>query len=277
MTGQPRVFLSYAWEDDAYCERVQKLCDALRRDDIDARMDSQHLQGRRLTRFMNSEIRLAHKICVLCSPMMRGKVEATEDGKTMTGVGWEVGQVMGQIFHGERADEDVVVVLMRGTAQSAIPSSLRDKPYFDLSVRRQYKRNYSSLRETLRANTGPCGRRTMGKNALVIAGLVGLVLGVPATLGGLRLSGRDIVPTGDYFRTGDWPEWLETLRSRSSRLKARLDSSEASSGTEADQLRQDTRRFLTMLEADIKLRNLILGGAEVRILTGPVGRDPDRE
>ncbi|MCH7622876.1 MAG: toll/interleukin-1 receptor domain-containing protein [Nitrospinae bacterium] len=85
-----RVFISYAWEDEEYREWVAQLASQLRGDGVDARLDRWHLQrGQTIPEFMNSEVRLADKVLVLCSPKYQEKVHAMEDGGPSTGVGWE--------------------------------------------------------------------------------------------------------------------------------------------------------------------------------------------
>ena len=64
-----RVFISYAWEDDDYREWVAQLAAQLRKDGVEARLDRWHLQrGQTIPEFMNSEVREADKVLVLCSP-----------------------------------------------------------------------------------------------------------------------------------------------------------------------------------------------------------------
>ena len=85
-----RVFISYAWEDGAYRDWVAQLASQLRVDGVDARLDRWDLQdGQTTPEFMNSEVRQADKVLVLCSPKYQEKVHAMEDGGPSTGSGWE--------------------------------------------------------------------------------------------------------------------------------------------------------------------------------------------
>jgi hypothetical protein len=89
-TAPIRVFISYAWEDDDYRQWVARLAAQLIEDGIDARLDCWHVQvGQTIPGFMNSEVRLADKVLVLCSPKYRQKVHTMEDGGPSTGSGWE--------------------------------------------------------------------------------------------------------------------------------------------------------------------------------------------
>jgi hypothetical protein len=84
-----RVFISYAWENDEYRALVKRLATRLRQDGIDARLDAWHLEGITIPEFMGREVRNADKVLVVCSPQYREKVHAMEDGKQVTGTGWE--------------------------------------------------------------------------------------------------------------------------------------------------------------------------------------------
>ncbi len=85
-----RVFISYAWEDNDYRQWVAQPASQLRQDGVDARLDRWHLQrGQTIPEFMNSEVRNADKVLVLCSPKYREKVHAMEEGGPSTGSGCE--------------------------------------------------------------------------------------------------------------------------------------------------------------------------------------------
>src|ERR1700730_5526611 len=76
-----RVFISYAWENDAYRERVKCLAARLREDGVNARLDAWHLDGQTIPEFMASEVRNAEDILILCSPQYRAKVHEMEGGR----------------------------------------------------------------------------------------------------------------------------------------------------------------------------------------------------
>ncbi|MCA9467939.1 MAG: toll/interleukin-1 receptor domain-containing protein, partial [Nitrospira sp.] len=108
-----RVFISYAWEDGSdgpYRDWVKDLATRLRQDGVDARLDKWHMQeGQTIPEFMNSEIRLAEKILVVCSPQYQAKVHAKEEGGSVTGSGWESMLVSSAMFTGERGAKVVAV------------------------------------------------------------------------------------------------------------------------------------------------------------------------
>lgn len=148
-----RVFLSYAWEDDAYCDWVERLARRLRKDGVDARLDRWHLdEGTAIAAFMNREVRHADRVLILCSPSYRIKVHQTEDGEKVTGSGWEAGLVADQVFANlGGARGKALPVLTRGAWEDAAPDFLLGLVFIDLSEPDQFEDSYLNL---LRRLTG---------------------------------------------------------------------------------------------------------------------------
>jgi TIR domain len=150
-SSQVRVFISYAWEDDDYRNRVKALAARLRDDGIDARLDAWHLEGLTIPEFMNREVRLADKILIVCSPAYRRKIAAMEDGEHITGSGWESMLVTSSIWANDQQRSRINAALLCGAWKEAAPGFLIGWPYFDLSDEAKFEANY---RELLRSLTG---------------------------------------------------------------------------------------------------------------------------
>ena len=154
-----RVFISYAWEDGSdgpYRDWVKDLATRLRQDGVDARLDKWHMQeGQTIPEFMNSEIRLAEKILVVCSPQYQAKVHAKEEGGSVTGSGWESMLVSSAMFTGERGAK-VVAVLGKGEWRQAAPSYLQGLPYDNLTYAMgspEFGKAYTALLQRLTGTT----------------------------------------------------------------------------------------------------------------------------
>jgi hypothetical protein len=144
----PRVFISYAWEDDAYKYWIERLAAALERDGINVRYDKYCGLSQPLPSFMNSELRQADRVLVVGSPQYRIKVHNTEDQRTITGVGWESMLLTSQLFQGHH--QKVIVAVGRGVRTEALPDHLVTLPTFNLADpddRRDYDRLVANLRE----------------------------------------------------------------------------------------------------------------------------------
>ncbi|MEM7249980.1 MAG: toll/interleukin-1 receptor domain-containing protein [Pseudomonadota bacterium] len=127
------MFISYAWESDAFRDWVKQLATQLRADGIDARLDAWHLEdGITFVEFMNREVRQADRVLVLCSPEYRRNVEATEEGENVHGAGWESMLLSSALVTTGR--EKVVPALAKGTWENAAPFHLSALPYVDLTA-----------------------------------------------------------------------------------------------------------------------------------------------
>lgn len=146
MVTPPRVFISYAWEDDEYRDWVERLARRLRDNGVEARLDKWHLEeGDTVARFMNREQRAADRVLVLCSPSYRAKVHATEDGAHSTGSGWEAGLLADQMFADVTTRRKVIAILTRGAWAESAPDFLLGRVYVDLSESASFEERYRDL------------------------------------------------------------------------------------------------------------------------------------
>jgi hypothetical protein len=156
MTSQPvRVFISYSWgEGEEYSLWVKRLAVRLREDGVDAMCDAWRDEGHPITDFMNSEVRKADKILVLCSPTFRTKVHLTEDRVGETGVGWEAGLLTGRIFAGiENSRAQLIPVLTKGEWKESAPDFLLREDWFDLRNPETFEADYSRLLRRITVGT----------------------------------------------------------------------------------------------------------------------------
>ncbi len=144
-----RVFISYAWEDDAYREEVRKLAIALRGHGVDVRLDYWHLEGLSIPEFMNREVRHADKILVFGSPKYKLNVQLMEDG-CPTGSGWEAMLLTSAIWARTKNRAQLEVAILRGSPEEGLPLFLSGWPCIDLT--RDHERNYVDLLRRLTGN-----------------------------------------------------------------------------------------------------------------------------
>jgi hypothetical protein len=141
----PRVFISYAWENDAYRKWVTCLAARLRRDGINARLDSWHQgESQTIPAFMNHEVREADKIIVLCSPKYKQNVHAMEGNERVSGAGWEAALITSHMF-AEGDLRRVIPVCAMGSWLEGAPSFLAGHAYCDLSEPARFESEYKEL------------------------------------------------------------------------------------------------------------------------------------
>ncbi len=173
----PRVFLSYAWEDDAYRNRVEAFATRLCEDGINARLDAWHVTGSvTIPEFMASEVHHAEKVLLVCSPKYAQKIRAMEDGEKITGSGWEHMLVTSAIWTGLKDRADVVVVVFRGTWRDATPSFASGLPSYDLTDDAAFEEPYTELLRRLTGQTKkapPVGKPVTGLTPAPVPALRG--------------------------------------------------------------------------------------------------------
>lgn len=122
----PRVFISYAWEDDVN-EWVSKFALHLRDNGIDARIDQWETKfGDHLTEYMEKSIKQNDFVLIICTPLYRKKA----DGRT-GGVGYEGHIITAEIFRTAN-HRKFIPVLLKGKANLGIPLFLQGKYCCDL-------------------------------------------------------------------------------------------------------------------------------------------------
>jgi nucleoside phosphorylase len=126
----PRVFISYAHEDDngAHAQQVRSLGQVLRAEGIDVRLD--HIDAevsRDWTTWMRQEIETADVILVIASPAYKRQAEAD----TSVGVAYEARLLRNELAH---APDDwinrVLPVVLPGSTREDLPAFLRIFPYY---------------------------------------------------------------------------------------------------------------------------------------------------
>jgi hypothetical protein len=156
-----RVLISYAWENDTYRGRVKSFTARLIDDGVNARIDAWHLNGVTIPKFMASEVRKADKILILCSPRYRRKVHAMEDGRRVSGSGWEMMLVTSAVWTRHRKRDRIVSALFSEKWQNAAPDFLSALPYIDLTNGHRFEDEYDKLLRTLTdQRAGTADRRT---------------------------------------------------------------------------------------------------------------------
>lgn len=143
-TNTPRVFISYAWEDEAHKEWVRKFADLLIENKIDAIIDQYDLSlGDRLPAFMEQSINQSDYVLIICTPTYKEKSDLR-----IGGVGYEGHIISDELFsrHNERK---FIPVIKKGTFETAVPKCLSGKLGVDLTDNSNKKENMRVLIETI--------------------------------------------------------------------------------------------------------------------------------
>lgn len=143
VTKPPKVFISYAWEDDVK-PWVITFAKQLRKDGVEAVLDqwSAHY-GDQLPEFMEKAVRESDFVILICTPKYKKKSD-----ERVGGVGYEGNIITSEIFQ-KSNHRKFIPVLRKGTWGSALPSWAAGKLSMDLSGDPYSKKNYQDLLRAL--------------------------------------------------------------------------------------------------------------------------------
>lgn len=124
----PKVFISYAWENEDHRAWVKALADRLLGDGIEAIIDQYDLElGDRLPQFMEESVTSADYVLVICTPTYKAKADAR-----VGGVGYEGHIISGELYS-KRNERKFIPVLKGGTFEECMPAFLAGKTGINLS------------------------------------------------------------------------------------------------------------------------------------------------
>jgi hypothetical protein len=152
----PKVFISYSWDDDPHKAWVKAFATRLRADGVDVTLDQwATVPGDKLPRFMEQAIRENAYVLIVCTPNYKKKSDNREGG-----VGYEGDIMTGEVFTTQN-HRKFIPVLRRGDFKSASPSWLTGAYGIDLRADPLNEQQYGDLTATLykrREQAPPLGK-----------------------------------------------------------------------------------------------------------------------
>lgn len=139
----PKVFISYAWEDDVKIW-VRAFAKQLRKDGVETVLDQWETHyGDQLPEFMEKAVRESDFAILVCTPKYKKKTDEREGG-----VGYEGHIITSEIFQ-KSNHRKFIPVLRKGNWGSALPSWAAGKLSIDLSGDPYSQKNYRELLRVL--------------------------------------------------------------------------------------------------------------------------------
>jgi hypothetical protein len=128
-SGPPKVFISYAWEDEPHPTWVKEFATTLRtKDGLDVTLDRWTAQpGDELPLFMETSVRESRFVLLICTPAYKTKFDAR-----LGGVGYEAKVITGEIVVG-LAKRKVIPIHRAGLWKEAAPTIVAGSLYVDLT------------------------------------------------------------------------------------------------------------------------------------------------
>lgn len=142
---RPRVFISYAWEDEESNNWIQELANTLKNKGIDVHFDRNGLNyGDSISGFIDNNLEKADFIIVICTKKYKEKSDAR-----IGGVGYEVNIIANQMMN-DNKKKKIIPILREGSQETSIPLFLSGKYYIDFSSQENYSENIKKLVDFLR-------------------------------------------------------------------------------------------------------------------------------
>jgi len=139
----PKVFISYAWEDD-FKTWVLDFATHLRSDGINAILDQwETVPGDQLPEFMEKSVRESDFVLFVCTPTYKRKSDRRKGG-----VGYEGHIITGEVFQ-KNNHRKFIPVLRKGKWATAAPSWAISKLFIDFRGDSYSEANYQQLLNTL--------------------------------------------------------------------------------------------------------------------------------
>lgn len=145
----PKVFLSYAWTDDDFRNRIIELATRLRGDGINALLDVWDLpDGGDKYAYMEKAVTDADikKVLIICNKTYKEKAD-----KRNGGVGQETTIIAPALFDDKSVEPKFLPILFEPCEDSSeiVPASLASKIYIDLSDQLNFENSYERLIRTI--------------------------------------------------------------------------------------------------------------------------------
>jgi hypothetical protein len=140
----PKVFISYSWDDEIHKAWVRDLAARLREDGVNVTLDQwETTPGDQLPAFMERAIRDNEYVLIVCTPQYKKRSDSREGG-----VGYE-GDIMTAEVRTTQNHRKFIPILRSGEWKHAAPSWLSGKYYVDLRGDPYPERGYEDLLTTI--------------------------------------------------------------------------------------------------------------------------------
>lgn len=141
VSQNPKVFISYSWDDEDHQQWVLNLANRLRSHGIDIILDKYHLKaGKSITHFVENGIRVAERIIIIFTPNYKLKADKRDGG-----VGYEYSILNNTLYQNQTGNEKIIPVLRAGSNTESIPEFMQQYIHLDLRNDLTFDNSYKDL------------------------------------------------------------------------------------------------------------------------------------
>jgi hypothetical protein len=140
-SNNPKVFISYSWDDETHKQWVLSLADRLCFDGIDVILDRYYLKpGKHLTHFVENSISTADRIVIIYTPNYKLKAD-----KRTGGVGYEYSIMNVDLYKNQTSNDKIIPVLRTGNMDESIPTFMQQFIHIDARNDDNFENSYTDL------------------------------------------------------------------------------------------------------------------------------------
>lgn len=137
----PRVFISYSWDNEPHKEWVLNLANQLRKDGVEVLFDRYELSaGKSINKFIDRAISESDKILIIFTPNYRLKADNRNGG-----VGYEYSIMNTELYSNSSDNNKVIPILRVGTKDESIPTYMQQYIHLDMRNDKDFEIYYSQL------------------------------------------------------------------------------------------------------------------------------------
>ena len=140
-SDNPKVFISYSWDNEEHKEWVLNLADRLCNDGIDVILDRYYLKpGKNLPHFVETSISKAERIIIVFTPNYKLKADKRDGG-----VGYEYSIMNADLYKNQTANKKIIPVLRTGSKAESIPAFMQQFIHIDIRNNDNFETSYIDL------------------------------------------------------------------------------------------------------------------------------------
>jgi hypothetical protein len=141
----PRVFISYSWDNEHHKNWIRRLADKLFENGVEVILDQYGLSpGKSIPYFMDESIKRADKVIIIFTPNYKLKAEKREGG-----TGYEYAILNHELFKTITTNSKHIPVLKEGTIETAIPEFMQQFSFIQMTDNNLFERKFNDLLLTI--------------------------------------------------------------------------------------------------------------------------------
>lgn len=158
MENNPRVFVSYSYDDQRHADKVLEFSNRLRSEGIDCILDQyEECPSEGWPLWMDKEIKNADFVLMICTETYNKRVMNTEQPGKELGVKWEGKLIYQHIYNANSTNKKFIPVLFPYSKKEDIPTPLQPYTYYNIDNKDDYEKLYWRLRRIALTEKPPLG------------------------------------------------------------------------------------------------------------------------